>query len=277
MTWVGRSLPRSEDRALVSGDGWFTADAAAGARAVVFVRSPVARGRILGIERPEGATVITAADLAGVAGIRPLLHRPDYVPVEQPILAGTHVTFAGQPVAAVIAASREEAEDIAEQVFVDIEPEDAVVDVDAALAPGAPLVHSHAAGNVLVEGKVETKGFAEARRRCRGGRRDRRPLPPAERHAARGARRPRCLRPAHRPRHAHLLDPDASHAPHRHRRLPRHARARAPRRRARCRRRLRPEDGADPGIYLPRLGRTPLRRRARLGRGPAREPYRVLP
>ncbi len=121
MTWVGRSLPRSEDRALLSGHGWFTADAAAGARAVVFVRSPVARGRIVGIERPEGATVITAADLAGVAGIRPLLHRPDYVPVTQPILAEDTVTFAGQPVAAVIAATREEAEDIAEQVFVDID------------------------------------------------------------------------------------------------------------------------------------------------------------
>ena len=62
----------------------------------------------------------------------------------------------------MIAATREEAEDLAEQVFVDIEPEDAVVDLDAALAPGAPLVHAHAAGNVLVEGKIETKGFAEA-------------------------------------------------------------------------------------------------------------------
>jgi carbon-monoxide dehydrogenase large subunit len=72
------------------------------------------------------------------------------------------VTFAGQPVAAVIASSREEAEDVAEQVFADIDSEDAVVDVDAALAPGAPLVHGQAPGNVLVEGKVETKGFAEA-------------------------------------------------------------------------------------------------------------------
>ena len=80
----------------------------------------------------------------------------------QPILAEGAVTFAGQPAAAVIAASREEAEDIAEQVFLDIEPEDAVVDLDAALAPGAPLVHPRAAGNVLVEGRIETKGFAEA-------------------------------------------------------------------------------------------------------------------
>jgi carbon-monoxide dehydrogenase large subunit len=62
----------------------------------------------------------------------------------------------------VIAATREEAEDIAEQVFVDIDVEDAVVDLDDALEHGAALVHSHAAGNILVEGRVETKGFAEA-------------------------------------------------------------------------------------------------------------------
>ena len=61
----------------------------------------------------------------------------------------------GQPVAAVIAASREEAEDIAEQVFVDIDPEDAVVDVDDALQLRTTLwngdalfPHRHAVGDV---------------------------------------------------------------------------------------------------------------------------------
>jgi carbon-monoxide dehydrogenase large subunit len=162
MSWVGKALPRSEDLALLVGHGWFTADAAAGHGAVVFVRSPVARGRIVGIEAPGGAVVVTAADLAGVSGIRPLLHRPDYISVTQPILADGSVAFAGQPAAAVIAASREEAEDLAELVFLDIEPEDAVVDLDAALAHGAPLVHPRAAGNILVEGRIETKGFAEA-------------------------------------------------------------------------------------------------------------------
>jgi carbon-monoxide dehydrogenase large subunit len=161
MSWVGRSLPRSEDRALVSGHGWFTADLAADADAVAFVRSPVARGRILGIEAPEGARLVTAADLGDVAGIRAILHRPDYVAVTQPILAAGTVTFAGQPVAAVIASTREAAEDVADDVFLDIEPEDAVVDVDAALAAEASQVHPEAAGNVLVEGRIETKGFAE--------------------------------------------------------------------------------------------------------------------
>ena len=162
MSWVGRSLPRSEDRALLSGHGWFTADLAAEAEAIAFVRSPVARGRIVGIEAPAGARIVTAAEIGDVAGIRALLHRPDYVAVTQPILAAGAVTFAGQPVAAVIAATREAAEDIADEVFLDIEAEDAVVDLDAAISDGAPQVHGEAAGNVLVEGRIETKDFAEA-------------------------------------------------------------------------------------------------------------------
>ena len=144
------------------GLGQFTADFASKRAPSRSFAVPWLGGGSSGIEAPDGATVITIADLAGVAGLRPLLHRPDYVAVTQPILADGAVTFAGQPIAAVIASSRAEAEDIAEQVFVDIEPDDAVVDLDAAIAAGAPLVHPRAAGNVLVEGRIETKGFATA-------------------------------------------------------------------------------------------------------------------
>ena len=162
MTWVGRPLPRSEDPVLLTGRGRFVADLAQSAASVRFVRSPVARGRIREIEAPEGATVITAADLTGLRPLRPLLHRPDYVPIDQPILAGERVTFVGQPIAAVLGESPEEAEDLAESVFVDLEAEDPVIDLDAALAPGAPRVHDEAPGNVLVDGRIETAGVAEA-------------------------------------------------------------------------------------------------------------------
>src|SRR3989442_36081 len=84
MSWVGRSLRRFEDRALLLGRGRFTADTAHGAAIVRFARSPVARGRIRSIAKPEGALVFTAADLGDVKPIRPLLHRPDYVPIAQP-------------------------------------------------------------------------------------------------------------------------------------------------------------------------------------------------
>ena len=160
MSWVGRPIPRLEDPALVTGRGRFVADLAAGAAALRFVRSPIACGRIAGISRPGEAIVLTATDLAGVRPIRPLLHRPDYVAIEQPVLAADRVRYVGEPIAAVIAASAAEAEDLAEQVVVDLAPEDAVVDVDAALAPDAPLVHPQAAGNVLVEGRIDTGAAA---------------------------------------------------------------------------------------------------------------------
>jgi len=161
MKWVGQSIPRSEDRVLAQGCGQFTADMNAGALHLRLVRSPLARGRLLGIEAPAGARVVTASDLEGVKPIRPLLHRKDYVAVDHPILASGAVHFVGQPVAAVLAGSAAEAEDIAEQVFLDIEPEDAVVDLDQALAVGGTPVHPQAPGNVLVEGRHETPGFAE--------------------------------------------------------------------------------------------------------------------
>jgi carbon-monoxide dehydrogenase large subunit len=159
MNWIGRSLPRLEDPTLVRGAGNYVADVARGAASVRFVRSPVASGAILNIEKPPEGIVFTAADLVGVNGIKPILHRPDYVPVEQPILAKDRVVFAGQAVAVVVADHHAAAEDIAEQVFVDIEPVDPVLDVDLALTDGAPVVHQEAPGNVLVEGKVRTPGL----------------------------------------------------------------------------------------------------------------------
>lgn len=165
MSWVGRPIPRLEDPVLLTGHGRFVADIARGAAAVRFVRSPIARGRILAIDIPDlpaGVRVITASDLGDVRPIRPLLHRPDYVPIAQPALAGARVNHVGEPIAAVVAPSPEQAEDIAELVFVEIEPEDAVTDLDLALEPDAPQVHDEAPGNVLIDGRLRTEGFDAA-------------------------------------------------------------------------------------------------------------------
>jgi carbon-monoxide dehydrogenase large subunit len=162
MTWAGRSLRRFEDPVLLMGRGQFTADLARDAAHVRFVRSPVARGTILDIEIPSDAHAFTARDLADVKPICPILNRPDYVPVEQPVLADGRVCFLGQAIAVVVAEDAAAAEDAAELVFADIDAEDPVLDVDAALAFGAPLTHPHATGNVLVEGQMETAGFGDA-------------------------------------------------------------------------------------------------------------------
>ncbi|MBS7699688.1 MULTISPECIES: xanthine dehydrogenase family protein molybdopterin-binding subunit [unclassified Chelatococcus] len=162
MSWIGRSLPRLEDPSLLMGRGRYVADLARGAASVKFVRSPVAAGRILSIDVPDGELVFTAADLAGVKPICPILHRPDYIAVEQPILARDRVMFCGQALAVVVAEDQSLAEDLAEQVFADIDAEDAIVDMDTALAEGATAVHAHAPGNVLVEGVLRSPGLDAA-------------------------------------------------------------------------------------------------------------------
>ena len=192
MSWVGRSLRRFEDRALLLGRGRFTADTANGAAAVRFARSPVARGRIRSIAKPDGALVFTAADLADVKPIRPLLHRPDYVPIAQPVLAGERVNYVGEAFAVVVAEDAASAEDLAETIEAQIDAEDAVVDVDAALAPSAPKVHDAGKSNVIVEGAMRTPGLDAAFKRAaqvvevdiRSRRQSAMPLEPRGGHAA---------------------------------------------------------------------------------------------
>jgi carbon-monoxide dehydrogenase large subunit len=158
--WVGRAIRRLEDPALVTGQGRFTADLPA-AHCVRFVRSPVAAGRITNITAPDGATVITATDLSGVKRIMPMLHKFNYKPVAQPILADGVVRFVGEPVAAVIAKTDAEAEDIAEQVEVSVTETTTLATAAEALAAGAAAIHKDVPGNVIVEGRVRTNGFEQ--------------------------------------------------------------------------------------------------------------------
>src|SRR5262249_2159304 len=165
-TWVGRSIRRFEDPALVTGRGRFTADLRA-VHWVRFVRSPVAAGRIERIIAPQGATVITAADLDGVKPIRPMLHKFGYMPVEQPILATQVVRFVGEPVAAVVAASEEEAEDLADGVELTIAETKPLIRVEDALAAAAPRAHDGIPGNLVIEARHATPGFEAARATAR--------------------------------------------------------------------------------------------------------------
>jgi carbon-monoxide dehydrogenase large subunit len=158
MKWAGRAIRRLEDPALVTGRGRFTADLAA-AHCVRFIRSPLAAGRIVRITAPDGAKIIRAADLDGVRPIRPMLHKFNYQPIEQPILAKDFVRYVGEPLAAVFAPTGAEAEDIADRVEIEIAEMPAVVDAQAALLPDAPRVHDRCASNVVVEGRIKTDDF----------------------------------------------------------------------------------------------------------------------
>jgi CO/xanthine dehydrogenase Mo-binding subunit len=99
------------------------------------VRVDVSKAR----EVPGVMAVIRAADL---------LARPDVFPFmgpvyrDQPILAIDRVRYVGEPIAAVAAVDLDAAAAALERIEVEYEPLPAVFDVDEALAPGAPILHS---------------------------------------------------------------------------------------------------------------------------------------
>jgi carbon-monoxide dehydrogenase large subunit len=143
---VGARVQRSEDERHLHGRGGFVADIALpGLRDLAFVRSPVAHGRLLRVRPPDGARpgeFWTGAELADVA--RPIVadaRHPDWRGSEYPLLADDRVRFVGEPVAAVVAPDRAAAEDLAEQVELEIDELPVVVDPVAALAEGAPRLH----------------------------------------------------------------------------------------------------------------------------------------
>jgi carbon-monoxide dehydrogenase large subunit len=139
----GRAVLRVEDADILSGRARYVDDLdIPGVLHLVFVRSTVAHGEIRAIDVAEAAAmpgvaaVFTAADL-DLAGIRgPMVVNADYA---RPPLATGKVRFVGDMVAAVVAESRAAAVDAAEHVVVDYAPLPAVVDVEAATEPGAPL------------------------------------------------------------------------------------------------------------------------------------------
>src|SRR3712207_6817961 len=129
--WVGRSLPRVEDARHLTGQGLFVDDLERPRMLyAAFTRSSFGAARIVQVstegvlEMPGVEMVITPSDLEGVQGLRPVLHRDEFVAVEMPLLSGERIHHVGEPVAMVIADSPHAAEDGADAVAVEYEPQE---------------------------------------------------------------------------------------------------------------------------------------------------------
>ena len=170
MTLIGKSVPRLEDRALLTGTGQFAGDYNfPGQLHMRVVRSPVAHGRILGIDTAEAAAmpgvfaIWTGAD---VADIHPIRIRPgsalqDLDKCLQPILAQGVVRYVGEPVAVVFADDAYRAEDAAELVAPDIEELEPLLDQMAPPGAFAPGISTEPSVFVRSFGDVEA-AFAAA-------------------------------------------------------------------------------------------------------------------
>lgn len=156
----GRSIRRFEDFRFLTGRGRYTDDFnLPGQLHAQVVRSPHAHAIIERIDTtaarncPGVCGVFTDADLrvdslgplpciAQVATVDPIIVPPRYA------LARGRVRHVGDPVALVVAETRDGARDAAERIVVDYRPLDAVVDAAAALLPGAPTIWDEAPGNL---------------------------------------------------------------------------------------------------------------------------------
>jgi aerobic carbon-monoxide dehydrogenase large subunit len=155
-TWIGQSVPRVEDPPLLTGNTRFVDDIEpGGVLHASFVRSQYPAARLEGIQ-VEGArsvagveAVFTAADVGG--GLRAMLNRPEFTPTVMPLLASDAVRHVGEPIAVVLADSRYSAEDGAEEVIVDYEPNEAISSIDRALAAGGARVHADMDHNLLLD------------------------------------------------------------------------------------------------------------------------------
>lgn len=164
----GRFEGRLEDGPLITGTGLYTTDVQLeGEAALVLLRSSVANGRIRTLdvsaarEAPGVLAVLTAADIPeGIRPILPNIQHPApgggqmYVPRYMPFAEET-VRYVGDMIAAVVAETRDLAEDAVELIEFDIEDLPPVIDPVAAKAPGSPLVWPDCPDNLcfrLVEG-----------------------------------------------------------------------------------------------------------------------------
>ena len=171
--FIGAPVERAEDYDLLTGKGVFVDDINfPGTLCAHMVRSTHAHAKILRIDSSaaravEGVVdVVTFADLGDSRKLPLTLPHPNLKPLTEFPLAREKVRYVGEPVAVIVATSRQIAEDAAPLVQVDYEAMAPAVDIERALEKDPPLVHESEPDNVAGYMKQSTgdvdKAFAEA-------------------------------------------------------------------------------------------------------------------
>lgn len=178
----GKDVRRVEDDLLLKGAGQFTDDVTADSLThLFFLRSPYAHADITSIDvkaaqaMPGVLLVVTGADMVA-AGAKPVpgvagFMRADGTPARSApryALAVGRARFVGEPVAAVVAQTLEQARLAAEAIDVSYDALPVAVDLDDATAPGAPLMCDELGDNVAAEmrhgnAKATADAFAVAK------------------------------------------------------------------------------------------------------------------
>jgi aerobic carbon-monoxide dehydrogenase large subunit len=152
---LGNAVQRMEDPTLLTGAGKYADDLTEpGMLHVVFARSPVAHGTITSTdvsvaEGMPGVVAVYRAAQGHDLGLAPFQGFPMMPPeLNRPIFAQDTVRFVGDIVAAVVAETREQAVDAADEVLVEYDTLPAVTTAAAALAPDAPIIFPAHGSNI---------------------------------------------------------------------------------------------------------------------------------
>jgi CO/xanthine dehydrogenase Mo-binding subunit len=167
--WAGQSVPRKEDRRLVQGQGVFVDDIKRHNMGfAAYVRSPYAHAVIKSVDVSAALAVpgvygtLTGDEVATLTDPFFQLSTAPGNEIKDYALAVGRARFVGDPVAIVVAQTRELARDAAELVEVDYEPLPAITDARHARDEGVPVIHPDAGSNLVWEGTYEWGNWDDA-------------------------------------------------------------------------------------------------------------------
>src|SRR3954463_16100500 len=170
-SYIGKSVPRPNLERLIQGRGLYVSDMDLPRMAhVVFLRSPHAHAKIIGIETaaakrlPGVVAVVTGQELAAVITpwVGVLSHLKGLKSAPQHAIAIDRVCWQGEAAAAIVATSRAIAEDAAEIVAVENQELDAVTEMRPALDPATPLIHPLLGDNLAFERNFDAGAVDQA-------------------------------------------------------------------------------------------------------------------
>ncbi len=175
--FIGKRVMRNEDPRLLTGQAQFVDDVEIpGILHAAFLRSDYAHARLLSIDvsaarqHPGVVAVFTAEDMGddwfpGPPLVSPPPTAKDVIfhsRRQVPLVKGK-VRHAGEAIAVVIAESRYIAEDAVEDILIELEPLEAVVDLEKGLEADSPLVHDDLESNLAAQ-MFQQKGDYESAR-----------------------------------------------------------------------------------------------------------------
>ncbi|MBX2803455.1 MAG: xanthine dehydrogenase family protein molybdopterin-binding subunit [Myxococcales bacterium] len=174
MAYVGQAVKRKEDLRFITGKGRYTDDIVLHNQAHAYlVRSPLAHANVRGCDTsaaqsmPGVIAIYTGDDVTGIGGL-PCgwqIHNKDgsaMVEPAWPVLAQGKVRFVGNPVAMVVAETKEQAKNAAKAIVVDYEELPAVGTLRAAMEGGGAAVHDEAPDNVCYDWHLGDKDAVDA-------------------------------------------------------------------------------------------------------------------